>query len=112
MNFSQFDQWPDQVGVADQHARRVVVRAEDADRLARLHQQRLVVLERLQRVDDGVVAIPIARGAAGAAVDHEVLRALADVRVEIVHQHAHGGFLTPAFAGELVAARRLDRESR
>ena len=36
----------DEVGVADEHARRVVVGAEDADRLARLHQQRLVVVER------------------------------------------------------------------
>ena len=36
----------DQVGVGDQHARRPLVGAEDADRLARLHEQRLVVLER------------------------------------------------------------------
>ncbi len=35
-----------EVGVGDQHARRVGMGAEDADRLARLHQQRLVVLER------------------------------------------------------------------
>ena len=96
-----------QVRVADQHARRVLVGSEDADRFARLHQQRLVVLQRLQRIDDGVVALPVARGAARAAVHHEVLRALGDVRVEIVHQHAHGGFLPPSFAGELVAARRL-----
>ena len=34
-----------QVGVGDQHARRVGMGAEDADRLARLHQQRLVRLE-------------------------------------------------------------------
>ena len=33
-----------QVGVGDQHARRIRVGAEDADRLARLHQQGLVVL--------------------------------------------------------------------
>ena len=98
----------DEVGVADQDARGVVVRAEDADRLARLHQQRLVVVERVQGADDGVVAVPVAGGAAGAAVDDEVLRALGDVWVEIVHQHAHGGFLRPAFAGKLVAARGLD----
>ena len=36
-------------GVGDEHARRARVRAEDADRLARLHEQRLVVLERAQR---------------------------------------------------------------
>ena len=95
-----------QIGVADQHPRRVLVGLEDAHRLARLHQQRLVVFQRLQRVDDGVVALPIARGASGAAVNHEVLRTLGHVGIEIVHEHAHGGFLSPTFAGELVAARR------
>ena len=101
-----------QVRIADQNARRVLVRLKDADRLARLHQQRFVVFQRLQRLDDGVVAVPIARGAAGAAIHHEVLRALGDVGVEIVHQHAHGGFLAPAFAGELIAARRFHRDIR
>ena len=41
---SQVAQRRHQVGVGDQHPRRVLVGAEDADRLARLHQQRLVVL--------------------------------------------------------------------
>ena len=39
---------PDQIGIANQHARRVLVRAEDADRLARLHEQRFIRFERLQ----------------------------------------------------------------
>ena len=38
-----------QVGVGDQHARRVGMRAEHADRLARLHQQGLVGFEIAQR---------------------------------------------------------------
>ena len=38
-----------EVRVGDQHPRRPLVRAEDADRLARLHEQRLVVAERAQR---------------------------------------------------------------
>src|SRR5208337_1803473 len=97
----------DEIGVADEHTRCVIVGAEDADWFARLHQQSLVVVQRLQRVDDGVIALPVARGAAGAAVYHQVLRALGDVGIEVVHQHAHGGFLPPSFAGELVAARRL-----
>ena len=42
----------DEVGIRDQHARRIVVRAENADRLAGLDQQRLVVSERAQRCDD------------------------------------------------------------
>ena len=98
-----------QVGVTQQHARRVLVRLEDAYGLARLHQQSLVILQRLQRVDDGVVAVPVARGPARTAINHEVLRTLGDVGIEVVHQHAHGGFLRPTFAGELVAARRTHR---
>ncbi len=38
-----------QVAVGDEHARRPLVRAHDADRLARLHEHRLVGLERAQR---------------------------------------------------------------
>ena len=35
----------------------------------------------------------------GAAVDDEVVRALGDLGVEVVHQHAQGRFLLPAAAG-------------
>ena len=48
----------DQVRVRDEHARRPFVRAEHADRLARLDQQRLVVLEPAQLADDRVEALP------------------------------------------------------
>ena len=51
----------DQVGVGDQHPRRPLVGAHHADRLAGLHEQRLVVLQRGQRADDRVVGLP-ARG--------------------------------------------------
>ena len=98
-----------QIGVADQHPGRVLVSLEDAHRLARLHQQGLIVLQRLQGFDDGVVALPIARGAAGAAINHEVLRTLGYVGIEVVHEHAHGGFLSPTFARQLIAARRPHR---
>ena len=55
---------PHQVGIGDQHARRLVVRAKHAHRLARLDQQRLVVFEPAQRRDDRVIALPVARGLA------------------------------------------------
>jgi len=35
---------------------------EDSDCLARLHEERLFISETLQRCDDGVVALPVARG--------------------------------------------------
>ena len=47
-----------EVGVGEEHARRVLVGAEHADRLARLDQQGLVVLQPLERLDDLVVSRP------------------------------------------------------
>ncbi len=61
-----------QVRVGDQHARRAFVRAQHADRLARLHQQRLVRLELLQILDDGVERRPRSRRLAAPAVDDQV----------------------------------------
>ena len=55
-----------------------------------------------------MVAIPIASGFARPAIDHQVARALADFFVEVVHQHAHGGFLLPAFTGKSRAAGSAD----
>ena len=79
----------DEVGVGDQHPRRPLVGAKDADRLARLDEQCLVVAERAQLADDRVERVPRARRAPGAAVDDEVVGALGHVGVEVVHQHPH-----------------------
>ena len=85
------------------------VRAEDAHRLARLHQQRLVVAQLAQRAHDGVEALPVARRLADAAVDDQVLGPLGHLGVEVVHQHAQRRLLLPAPAGERRAARGADR---
>ena len=82
--------------------------AEHADRLARLDEQGLVVLEPFERFDDLVVSRPVARGAADAAIDDERLRVLGDLLVEVVHQHAHRGLGLPAFGDESGAGARLD----
>ena len=89
-----------EVGIGDQHARRVGVGAEHADRLAGLHEQRLVGLEAPQGRDDAVEALPVARGAADAAIDDQFVRPLGDVGIEIVHQHPHRRFGQPAFGAE------------
>ncbi len=99
----------DEIGIGDEHARGVIVSLEDTDWFARLHQQRLIVRQILQRLDDGAEGFPTARGASGSAVDDEVFGALGDLLVEVVHQHAHGSFLLPSFAGDLVTARRANR---
>jgi hypothetical protein len=51
----------------------------DADRLARLHQQRLVGLEVPQRRDDAVEVLPGPRRAPDAAVDDQLVRVLGHV---------------------------------
>ena len=73
--------------VRDQHARRARVRAEDADRLAALDEQRLVVAELEQRADDRLQRLVGARGPARAAVDDELLGMLGHLGVEVVEQH-------------------------
>ena len=101
-----------QVRIGDEHTRRIGMGREHADRLARLHQQRLVVAERLQRVEDGVITGPVARGATDAAIHHQVFGFFRDFRVQVVLQHAERRFGEPASATQGVAARRADHSRR
>ena len=91
----------DEVGVGDDDARGHLVRRKDGDGLAGLDEERVFRAETFELADDGVEALPVARGAADATVDDEVLGALGHFGVEVVHQAAEGGFLLPAFAAEL-----------
>ena len=76
-----------EIRVRDQHARRIRVRAKHADRFAGLHAQRLIAFERGEGGDDAIETLPVARGAADAAIDHELVRLLGHVGIEVVHQH-------------------------
>src|SRR5471032_2384033 len=91
-----------QVGVGDQHARGVAVGLEDADRLAGLHQQGLVVIQVGQAFNDLVVAFPVTCCTTDTTVDHQLVRVLGHFRIEVVHQHAQRRFGQPAFGGQLV----------
>ena len=91
----------DQVGVGDEHPRRPLVGLEHPDGLAGLDEERLVVVEVLEGRDDRRVGVPAPGGAAGAAVDDELVGVFGHLGVEVVHQHAHGGFLSPALAAAL-----------
>jgi hypothetical protein len=97
-----------EVGVGQQHARGVGMRLEHAHGLARLHEQGFVVVQIAQAGQDLVEASPVARGAADAAVDHEVLRALGHFGVEVVLHHAVGSFGQPVLAVQFAAARGAD----
>ena len=95
---------PHQVRVRDQHARRPLVRAEHTHGLARLDEQRLVTAERAQRAHQCVEGLPGARRPTRPAVDHELVRPLGNLGVEIVHEHPERRLLGPIAAGELRAA--------
>ena len=97
-----------EVAVRDEHARRIGMGAEHADRLARLDEQGFVVFEPLQRFDDPVITRPIARRAADAAIDDELVRRLRHIGVEVVHQHPQRRLGEPAFRVEFGAGRCLD----
>ena len=102
----------DEVGVGDEHARRPLVGLHDADRPAGLHEHRLVGLERRQGADHRVEGAPVARGPAGAAVDDEVVGALGDLGVEVVHEHPQRGLGRPLAGGEGGAAGAARRGGR
>ncbi len=101
----------DEVGVRDQDARRAAVRAEHGDRLAALHEERLVVRQRAQRRDDRIERLPAPRCLSRAAVHHQLVRPLRNVGVEVVHEHAEGGLLLPSLARDGRAARCTHRSS-
>ena len=98
----------DQVRVGDQHPRRPLVGAQHADRLARLDQHGLVLAELGQRPHHRVERLPGPGRPAGPAVDDEVVGALGDLRVEVVHQHAERGLGLPRPCGQRGAARSAD----
>ena len=90
-----------QVGVRDQHARRVEVGAEHSHRLTRLDQQRFVFLQLTQRLQDGFETVPVPCRLTDAAVDHERVRVLGNIRVKVVLDHPVRGFDQPIRARDL-----------
>ena len=95
----------DQVGVGDEHARRLSWVWKTPTGLPDCTSRVSSSPRRLSVAHDGVEGLPVARRLAGAAVDDEVVGALGDLGVEVVHEHAQGGFLLPALAADLRAPR-------
>ena len=101
----------DEVRVGDEHARRILMRLENADRFTRRDEHRLVVLQSFECRDERVEAFPIARRLSDPAIDDELLGTLGDLRIEIVHQHPKRRFLLPSAARDFRAARRANDAS-
>ncbi len=57
-----------QIGIGNEYTRRIRMRGDNADRLARLHEQSLVVTQLLQCVKNSGQSFTIARGLAGTAI--------------------------------------------
>ena len=87
-----------QVGVGNQHAGCIGVGAEHAHRFAALHQQGFIGLQCAQAVGDSVKTGPVACRFADAAIDHQRVRILGHLGVQVVMQHAVGGFDLPVGA--------------
>jgi hypothetical protein len=73
-----------------------------------LNEQGLVVFKRAQRTDNGIETFPTPSRPSGAAVNDQSLWGFRDFRIEIIHQHAQGGFLVPSFATALCSAWRAN----
>src|SRR5207253_9197812 len=93
-----------EIGIRDQYSRRFIVGAELADRLARLNEQGLVVLKPAQRTDNGVETFPTSCRPSGTAVNDYSVWRFCNLGIEIVHQHASGGFLMPGLATAFCSA--------
>src|SRR5215213_6224105 len=76
------------------------------DRPARLHQHRLVRLERGEGTDHCVEGAPVPGRPAGAAVDHQVIRSFGNLGVQVVHQHPQRSLGGPALGCQRGAPRR------
>ena len=99
----------DEQAVGEEDPGGVLVRAPDRDRPPRLDAQRLVGLHPRERREDGAHVGPGAGRAARPAVDHEVLRVLGDLGVEVVLEHPERGFQRPRGAVEVGAPGGPDR---
>src|SRR4029453_13464545 len=98
----------DEIRIRNQDTRRFVVGSEFSHRLSRLHKKRLVIFEIAQGSENRIEGFPAPRGAPRSAINDESVRGFGYIGIEIVHQHPHGRFLMPAFAGSLGAARCAD----
>ena len=96
----------DEEGVRDQHARRVGMRPEHPDGLARLDEERLAVAEAEERPHDVAQRLVRPGGATGSAVDDERLGMLGHLGIEVVEEHPKRSLRLPRPCVQRAAARR------
>ena len=74
---------------------------EDANRLTRLHQHGLVVLQMCEGVDHRIEGFPVSCCLAVPAINDKFLGVLCHRRVKVVVKHSKGGLLLPALSSQL-----------
>jgi hypothetical protein len=77
---------------------------QNSDGLARLNNESFFISAAIQRFDDGVVALPIARRLASSAIHDKLFRLFRNLGIEVIHQHPFGGLLNPPFCCSRVTA--------
>jgi hypothetical protein len=98
----------DEVGVGQQHPRCPLVGGEHPDRAPRLHQHRLVGLQRGQGGHHRIEAVPVAGSPSGTPVNHQIVWAFSVLGVEVVHQHPQWSLGGPLPGGQGGAPRGAD----
>jgi len=89
-----------EVGVREKDARGILVRAKDPHRLPGLDEERLVVAQTAQLVEDRREAGGISRGLARSSVNDEILPALGHLGIEVVQKHPVRSLREPGTARE------------
>ena len=89
----------DDVCIRNEDSRRVRVRSEHPDRLARLDHQRFVFVQLTETAQNGVKTLPISRRLASAAVNDQIVRVERHIRIKIILYHPIRGLNQPVFAG-------------
>src|SRR5439155_12563703 len=100
---------PHQIRIAQQHSRRVFMRPENPHWLPRLHQQRFIRFQRLQRPHHGMETLPISSRLPRPAVHHQIFRLFRHLRIDVVQEHPQRRPLLPSLARNRRPPRRAKR---
>ena len=88
--------------VGHHHPRRIFMAWEQAERMAGVHHQRLLVSHGGKVLHGQQVLRPILENRSVAAVDYEFVRMLRNPRIQIVLDHRHNGCRLPGFRRILI----------
>ena len=86
-----------EVRIRNQNARRIRMGAKHSHRPARLHQQRLIPVQIGQSGDNRIEILPGPRSPPDPSINHQFMRVLRHIGMQVVHQHPQRRLGQPAF---------------